>query len=145
MRLRYVLSLLLLVGPLSTAFAQNASDSAKALVENGFAAYLNGDASAAVKVWAKGSMLEGNPQAASLANDFRKVERAYGKPQSIDMLKQVTLSPRSQVVYFTINYETGIEYARFQAYRSTAGAWVLTHLLFNSDASQVLPASMLVE
>jgi hypothetical protein len=143
MRLLSFAVLLLGITALSPSYAQTRPDSPKALVERGMSAYLSGDASAAIKAWVKGSALESNTQALSQANFLRQIEDFYGKPQSIDILKEVVLSPRSQLIYCAVNYEKGIAYARFQAYRTESGAWISTEFRFHTEASQVLPTSLL--
>jgi hypothetical protein len=142
MRLLSFAALLLGIAGLSPSYAQTGPDSPKALVESGMSAYLSGDASAAIKAWVKGSALESNTQALSQANFLRQIEDFYGKPQSIDILKEVVLSPRSHLIYFALNYEKGIAYGRLQAYRTGSGAWISTEFRFHTEASQVLPTSL---
>jgi hypothetical protein len=125
--------------------AQQTADSAKALVESGVNAYIRGDAAAAVKAWLKDSAMEGNTQSLSQANILRQIEDFYGRPQGMDLLKEVTLSSHSHLLYFSLNFEKGVAFARFQAYRTGGGKWVMTEFKFNTDASQVLPSSLLGE
>lgn len=124
--------------------SQAQSVSARALVEQGASAYVKEGASAAVAIWLKGSALEGNTQATSQANGLRQVEDFYGKPTGFDILKEVTLSPRSKLVFYAINFQKGLLYARMQAYELPTSGWVTTEFKFHTEAVNILPPSMVV-
>ena len=126
------------------ASASTAQDAGSlALVKRGGDAYVSSGADAALTVWLSGSALEGNPQATSQANLLRQIEAFYGKPESMDVVKQSSTSPRSEIIYFTINYAKGIAYGRFQTYRTKSGQWVATAFKFNTDAIEIFPSSLL--
>jgi hypothetical protein len=138
--LRFIaLSVLVLTAVPSLAQAA----SARALVEAGAVAYVKDGAAAAVKVWLKGSALEGNTQAVSQANNLRQVEDFYGKPIGFDFIKESTISPRSKMVLLALNYEKGILYARMQVYQLPSGEWVNTEFKFHTESSQLFPLPVL--
>ena len=115
---------------------------AKALVERGLSAYLTGGPDAAIKAWLKGSGMEGNTQALTQANSLRQIEDFYGKPESYDIVKENVISPRSQMIVFSINHVKGIVFGRFQVYRTKSGEWVATEFKFHTEAAAILPAEM---
>ncbi|WP_310601483.1 hypothetical protein [Desulfobulbus sp.] len=115
---------------------------AKAFVERGLSAYLTDGPDAAIKAWLKGSGMEGNTQALTQANSLRQIEDFYGKPESYDIVKENTISPRSVMVVFTINHAKGIVFGRFQVYRTKSGEWVATEFKFNTEAAVLLPPEM---
>jgi len=123
--------------------AAEPSGTARGLVERGLAAYLKGGATDAIKTWIRGSALEGNTQATTQANSLRQIEDFYGKPQGITVLKEATIAPRVKTIYFTINYEKGVAFSRFNEYQKTDGTWIVTSFLFHTEASQVFPTSLL--
>lgn len=114
----------------------------RALVESGTAACIKDGAAAAVTVWIKGSALEGNAHAVSQATSLRQVEDFYGKAVGSDVLRAIPLSPRSRLIYFTINFQKGALYARMQAYQMPDGGWVSTEFKFHTEAVNILPPSM---
>jgi hypothetical protein len=127
-----------------TAVAQT-QPSARALVESGAAAYLKDGATAAVNAWLKGSALEGNTQAMSQANTLRQIEDFYGKPESFETISESTISARSKMILFVINYQKGPLFARFQVFQLPAGNWVSTEFKFQTEAAQIFPNTALYE
>jgi len=114
----------------------------KALIASGVEAYVNGDATAAMKVWLKGSALEGNTQAMSQANNLHQVEDFYGKPQGFDLIAARTISAHCRLVYFAINYTKGPLFCRFQLFETAPGRWVATEVKFHTEVTNVFPSSM---
>jgi hypothetical protein len=117
--------------------------SSQSLVERGADAYVADGPEAAIKVWIAGSGLEGNTQALTQANMLRQIEDYYGKPQGIDIIKRSRISPRSEIIYFAVNYAKGIAYGRFQAYRKMDGEWISTEFRFHTQANEILPPALL--
>jgi len=135
--------ILLTVATCVTTSVGAQTSTARALIESGTAAYVKDGASAAVAAWIKGSALEGNTQAVSQANGLRQIEDFYGKPVGSDVLREVSLSPKSTLVYFTINFQKGVLYARMQTYQLPGGGWVSTEFKFHTEATNILPSGML--
>lgn len=125
------------------ASAASDAESSTALVQAGIAAYRDEGAAAAIRTWVKGGALEGDTQVLSQANMLRQIEDFYGAVRDGDIVREVTISERSRIVYFAINYENGISFARLQTYRRHDGAWVATSFFIHTEAAQVFPASML--
>jgi hypothetical protein len=103
---------------------------------------MQGTAEDAIRIWIKGSALEGNPQALTQANSLRQIEDFYGKPVSVDVVKEYEAGPKVRVLYVTINYQKGAAFAKFQVYRVPSGQWVSTQFFFHTDASQIFPQCM---
>lgn len=114
-----------------------------AIVKRGGDVYLNGGADAAINSWFAGSSPEVNALAVSQSNMLRQIEAHYGKPESVDIVQQSPISPRSERIYFTINYAKGIVYAQFEAYRTKEGVWIATAFKFHTVADEVFPSSLL--
>lgn len=125
----------------TVAVAQEAGS--LALVQRGADAYVADGPEAAIKTWIAGSGLEGNTQALTQANMLRQIEDYYGKPQGIDVIKRATISPRSEIIYFAVNYAKGIAYGRFQTYRTTDGEWISTEFRFHTQANEILPPAVI--
>lgn len=140
--LRYLIAVATLVVAVPT-WAADAPPSAKGLVEAGVKAYVGGGAKDALRVWLKGSALEGNPQALTQANVLTQIEEFYGKPIGLDVVREQEAGPRARVIYFSINFEKGIAFGVLQAYRNPAGLWITTQFNFNTDALKVFPSCLL--
>lgn len=115
---------------------------ARALVERGLVSYIKEGPDVAMKTWVKGSGMEGNTQSLTQANGLRQIEDFYGKPESFDIVREVVISPRAQMIVFTINHAKGIVFGRFQAYRTQGGEWIATEFKFHTEAAVLLPAEM---
>jgi hypothetical protein len=142
-----MLNLLVAVGITLSIFSTNClaqQPGGRHLVERGVNAYVKDGADAAVKAWLKGSALETNTQALTQANTLRQVEDFYGKPEGLDIIKEHSISPRSQMIVFAINYAKGILYGRFQAYQIKSGNWVVTEFKFHTEAAALLPPEMTI-
>ena len=134
------IGLLLAVPP---ATAEPGADNSTNLVQAGIAAYRDEGAAAAIRVWVKGGALEGDTNVMSQANMLRQIEDFYGAVKDGDIIREVTTSARSRIVYFAINYDNGVSFARLQTYLRHDGAWVATSFFIHTEAAQVFPASML--
>lgn len=119
-----------------------AEPGAKALVVRGLSAYITEGPDAAIKAWLKGSGMEGNMQALTQANNLRQIEDFYGKPESYDVVKVNIITPRAEMIVFSINHNKGIVFGRLQAYRTKSGQWVSTEFKFSTDAVAFLPPEM---
>ena len=117
----------------------SAEQGANALVERGLSAYVAGGPDAAIKAWLKGSGMENNTQSLTQANGLRQIEDFFGKPESYDIIKVNAISPRSEMIVFTINHVKGAVFGRFQAYRTKSGEWVATEFKFHTEAAALLP------
>lgn len=140
-------SLVVLAALLASGLALSAEPTATArgLVERGISAYVKAGARDAIDTWIKGSAIEGNTQATAQANALRQIEDFYGKPLGGTVIKESTISPRVKTVYFTINYEKGVAFSKFNAYQKANGEWVVTSFFFHTEASQVFPSALLGE
>jgi hypothetical protein len=87
--------------------------------------------------------MRGDTNVLSQANMLRQIEDFYGAVKDGDIVREVTISARSRVVYFAINYDNGVSFARLQTYRRHDGAWIATGFFIHTEAAQVFPAAML--
>lgn len=125
------------------ANAESGADSSTELVQAGIAAYRDEGAAAAIRAWVKGGALEGDTNVLSQANMLREIEDFYGAVKDGDIVREATISARSRIVYFAINYDNGVSFARLQTYQRHDGAWVATSFFIHTEAAQVFPAAML--
>jgi len=114
---------------------------AEDLVKGGLHAYKTGGARAAIESWIKDSGLEGSKEALSQANTLKQVEDFYGKYENYEIVKTHKISKRSTMVQFVMNFDKGVTYVRFQAYKTKSGNWVATEFKFHTEATQVWPLS----
>lgn len=141
-RLILVLIVMLTVGQAAMAGPTTPSTSAIGLVEGGFNAYLKDGAAAAIEVWLKGSAIEGSALTKSHANALQQIEEFYGKPVSFQVIAEQSISEKTTVVVFTINFQKGPLFGRMQAFQNGKGEWISSEFKFHTDATQVLPSAM---
>lgn len=115
---------------------------ARQLVERGMSVYSKEGADAGIKAWLKGSSLETNTQALTQANMLRQIEDFYGKPESIEIIRENQITPRTYVALVAINYSKGALFGRMQAFQTKGGDWVLTEFRFHTDASMIFPSDV---
>lgn len=141
----FAIAIFLLLSVLAQpSFAQQKAG-ARTLVERGLNAYLKDGAKAAIQAWLTGSSLEGNTQAMTQANSLRQFEDFYGKPESFNIVRENVITPRSQMIVFSVNYAKGILFGRFQAYETKSGEWVATEFKFHTEAAAVLPPEIVFD
>ncbi|MEE9396916.1 MAG: hypothetical protein V3V31_07875 [Methylococcales bacterium] len=133
--------ILILVVILFTNSAFAANKTAEDLVRNGLHAYKTGGARAAIEAWIKDSGIEGSKEALSQANTLRQVEDFYGTYESYEIVKTHKISKRSTSLQFVMNFDKGVAYVIFQAYKTKGGIWIATQFKFHTEAAQVWPIS----
>ncbi len=133
----YILAVALLLPSVSFAI----SETAEGIVESGLEAYKNKGAKSALKAWVKGSGLENSKAALSQANSLLQIEDYYGPYNGHEIVKVHSISERSKIILFVVNYENGIAYGRYQSYKSKSNGWVATEFKFHTEAAIVWPNS----
>lgn len=128
--LRFSAILAVLLGAAMPAIAQYASPTT--LINAGLTAYKDKGPEEAMKVWIKGSPLDGSKDALNQANNLRTIETYYGNYQSADIIKTRDISGSVKVIFIVMNYATGPVFGRFIVYHGTQG-WLLTRFNFNLD------------
>jgi len=131
--------IVLLVAMIFTPLSFAASETAEGIVENGLKAYKQQGAKAAMEAWVKGSGLEDSKAAISQANSLLQIEDYYGSYQDHEIVKVNDISKRSKMILFVMNYENGIAFGKFQAYKSSKNGWVATEFKFHTEAALIWP------
>jgi len=134
--MRVLIIIITLFTPI-TLFA--ASQTAEGIVISGLTAYKKGGALPAIKAWVKGSGLENSKSALTQANTLRQIEDYYGSYQSYEIINIHKISKRSKMVLFVMNYEKGIAFSKFQAYKSNNDGWIATEFKFHTQAAVIWP------
>jgi hypothetical protein len=138
---RYAILLLVLL--ISTSlFAQQIS-SAKQRTELGLNAFMEKGTSAAMKAWFKDSLFEGGREEAFYLEMVEDFNAKYGTPTSYEIMKVYTITPKTQLVVFAVNYSKFQMFGKIQVMHLTTGAWVTTDFKLNSDATAILPIELM--
>jgi hypothetical protein len=111
------------------------------VLTNAVNAYHKSGYTAFVPTLVKGSAIEHEKQVLSLTAIFPAVEEYYGKLQNIEILREVKISSKAKNTFFVLNYENGPLFGLVTTYNGQGGE-VVTHVLLNMAASQVLPSSL---
>jgi len=118
---------------------KKAADEIPAIILSGAAAYKDKGPDEAIKVWIKGSPIDGSKEALSQANSLRQVQDFYGPYQSIELASSRDITPKTRVLYVVFNFEKGPLFAKFVMYQSEQG-WILTNFNFNTKEDAILPS-----
>jgi hypothetical protein len=97
-----------------------------------------GGPAAALEIWQKGGLLEGNRKVLTQAGFFRRVDQAVGNFKSSELVDTKKIGQNSQIIYLALNFEKAAVYARFLLYRTDQG-WVVQDMDFSSRPEQVMP------
>jgi len=139
-----VLCALLAASPAHSAAAPAANpELVPDIVTTGFAAYSRSGYSLALDTWCKGSSLEvdGNAKV-TIGKNLSDEENFAGSFAGAETIKVVGLSPSSTLVYTFAKYQKGGLYLCFACVKS-AGKWLVTSIVSNSDPAKVLPTNIL--
>ena len=137
--MRLVVKFFLFVAFAPLGLAQTASTTYSdptALINAGLTAYKDKGPEEAMRVWIKGSPIDGSKDALNQANNLRTIETYYGAYQTTEILKVRDVSRDVQVVYLVMSYATGPVFGRFVVFHSRTG-WLLTRFNFNVDDTLV--------
>ena len=130
--------LLLFVG-LATVGSAKPDDAIPSPVLKGLEAYAAEGFAAAIDVWIKNSVLEGNAAAKGSMMQVTEVERYYGKFEGHQLVRVSTLTPRVKHIYLAMYYEKSPLWAYFDIYEKKNGEFIISEMLFNTKASVILP------
>jgi|GEM_PF-1203805 hypothetical protein len=144
----FFLCVLTLLFAQSALWAQTSGASTKEVwadlphvIISGMEAYRDKGPDEAVRVWIKGSPLEGSKDALSQANNLRRVQDFYGLYRGFELVGTRTLSSRTRIFYVILNFESGPLFSKFVVYRSEEG-WILTSFDFNTKDESVFPTEI---
>jgi hypothetical protein len=122
----------------ATALGQSAEAGIPKILVTGFDSYKSAGLDEAVRVWLRGSPLEGTQEAAAQETVLHATQTAYGPYRGFDLASVRQVSPSTRIVYLTIDYEKGPLFAKFVMFHAEPG-WIVTSLLFNTNDTAVLP------
>jgi hypothetical protein len=129
--------------PLVPANAAVSNGSVPPAIEAGLEVFAKGmaqggGAAAALEVWQRGGLLEGDRKIAVLASYFRRIEQAVGNYKFHELIETKRIGPSSQVIYLSLNFERAAVYARFLLYR-TEKYWVIQDMDFSTRPESIMP------
>src|SRR5512133_3150420 len=93
-------------------------------VDAGFTLWVKNGLLAALDLWQKGGLLEGDHKIVALGKYRKRIEPLVGSYRSYELIDARKISPNSQLVYLAINFDRGAVFARFLFYRP-ADTWVV--------------------
>ena len=108
------------------------------IVQAGLDAYKTGGPDEAVRVWLRGSALEGSKDVGSYLTTLHQTQELYGNFRGYELIGIRVVSSTSYVVYMTLDYDRGPLFAKFRVYRTGLGS-ILTGMVLNTDEDAVLP------
>jgi hypothetical protein len=113
------------------------------IVGDGFNAYQNAGAKAAISAWLKASPMENDVSTrTNMEGLLGRWQTDYGKLVGFDLIRGVILSPSFERLYVLVKFEKGAAFASFDCYRASTG-WIVARLNLNASASEVLPGAIL--
>ena len=108
------------------------------VVQDGLAIWPKKGPSYAFDIWQKGGWLEDDRKPQVQANYFRRLDRALGNYRSFEVIDTKQISPNSQVLYLSMNFERAAMYARFLLYNGDKG-WVVQNMDFSPKPEAIMP------
>ena len=132
---------LLLVGSLvgaGPALGQASTGNMPKIVQAGLDAYKTGGPDEAIRVWLRGSALDGGKEVGGYLTTLHQTQELYGNFRAYDLIGTRVLSRVSYVVYVSLDYDRGPLFAKFTMYRTEPAA-VLTNIVMNVNEDAVLP------
>jgi len=133
---------LLAPGSAQSAATVPANSSVPDVVSKGFDAY-NKSFSDAVDAWFTDSPL--NKDLATKTNFMSALsgfETGYGKYIGWELVKVVTLTPSTSIVYAVLKFEKGPVWMAFMCYKPK-DQWIVSSMNLNQNPQPILPASLL--
>jgi hypothetical protein len=112
------------------------------IVLDGLNTYRVQDSRAALSIWLKDSPANNTETIERMVATFVPVEVAYGHVVGHEIIRVVDVGQSVRRVYVVIRHDRGPLFAYFDCYRTSEG-WIISSLLFNTQAAEVLPRSLL--
>lgn len=135
------LLLVLLLAAATSSFAKP-DDSIPPAVAKGLQAYEKDGFAAAIDIWIKNSVMDGNAAAKGQMLQISEVERYYGKYEGYQLVRTSLLTPRTRRFYFALYYEKSPLWVFFDVYERKTGEFTISEMLFNTKASLILPGDI---
>jgi hypothetical protein len=124
----------------STSSAQEAEPAT--IVTDGLAAFQRSGSEAAVAAWTQGWSPDDSSKVRVLKESLAAMGQAYGEVEGYEVLHTFTLSSRIRRTYAVIWYDGRPLFAFFQAYEAPEGHWRILDLKWNTNWTEVLPATL---
>lgn len=121
--------------------AHKSSDEVPAFIVAGLHAYKEKGPEEAVRVWIKGSGIDGSTDALTQANNLRQVQDFYGSYRDFEVVSIYEITPRTRVVYLVLDFDKGPLFAKFVVYRPDQ-TWILANFNFNTKEEAILPTAI---
>ena len=112
-----------------------------AIVQSGLTAYKADGAQAAMNAWMIGSPIALAEQPRHEVHALRQFEEQFGKYADFHVVRIVTISPTTQMIYVQLDYLNGPAFGKFLAYQ-TKQAWNIVNLTFGADPEVVWGVSL---
>ena len=133
--------LFLLISPVLQAVA--AEEAMPPVILDGLKAYKKSGPEAAIKAWIKGGPMEKKEkESLQYGASFKEIEEYYGSYQTHHLISTKEITPVSQFIILSMDFERGPIFARFLAYKGEKG-WLLVSFDFNTKPELILPALLL--
>ena len=133
--------LFLVISPVLQVAA--AEETLPAVILDGLTAYKKSGPEAAIKAWIKGGPMEKKEkQSLQYGASFKEIEEYYGSYQTHQLIGTKEITPSSQFIILSMDFERGPVFARFLAYKGEKG-WLLVSFDFNTKPEVILPSLLL--
>jgi hypothetical protein len=135
---------LLLAAALSTcAWAAPDASRLPPIVRSGFTRYKADGAQAAITAWMVGSPIALGEQPEREVRALRQFESRFGAYQDFHVVRIVTISPTTQMIYLQLDYLNGPAFGKFLVYQARETTWNITSFSFGGDPEALWGASLL--
>jgi hypothetical protein len=108
------------------------------VIKKGLSLYEKGGVIVAFNSWQQGGMLEGDSTANARLHSFTDMTAAIGNYKSSDVIRIKAISNQSRLVYFAMNFNRGVIYAKFLIYHAET-EWVVQHMVFGARPESIMP------
>jgi hypothetical protein len=108
------------------------------IVTQGFASFKALGNAAAMKIWLRGSSMEGSEEAGDELRTLANAEAVLGRFEGFEVLQLTQFGSRTFRVYVVIHYDRGPLFGSFLVYR-LRNDWVIQGLRFHPAPEQILP------
>ncbi|MDB6039568.1 MAG: hypothetical protein JWM99_3409 [Verrucomicrobiales bacterium] len=108
------------------------------VIKKGLALYEKGGVIVAFDSWQRGGMLENDSAGAAKLRAFKEMTTAIGNYKSSDVVRVRQISNHSRLVYFAMNFNRGVIYAKFLIYQ-TESDWNVQNMVFGSRPETIMP------
>ena len=113
-----------------------------AIVRSGFSLYKADGAQAAITAWMVGSPIALSDQPEREVRSLRQFESRFGAYQDFHVVRIVTISPTTQMIYLQLDYLNGPAFGKFLVYQARETTWNIVSFSFGADPEVLWGASL---